>query len=243
MFKVIIYRNAFMASGNFISYIRISPAQQAGNEFVFETQMKAILEYLNGGKWHLISEYIEIEDSRNCERPKLSAAVRACQTTGATLIIAQMDRLAHNATFIRKLLDSGIDFVAVDFPQANRLTAHLLAAAAEHASRAKGEKIRAALAAIKAQGKKLGSPRNNLAPLHQQKGSIAGNHARIRQADVFAMRLKPVIEQYQTEGLNLTQIARALNNANILTARGKTGTWTPQAVKNVLGRTIEMNAD
>ncbi|MBC8080901.1 MAG: recombinase family protein [Gorillibacterium sp.] len=225
-----------MASGKFVSYIRVSTVRQGASGLGLEAQQKAINDYLNGGNWELLAEFQEIESGKNNDRPKLAAALQQCTMTGATLIIAKLDRLARNVAFISRLMDSGVDFVAVDFPQANRLTVHILAAVAEHEGKVISERVRVALAAAKARGTKLGSPQSNLTPADREQGSKAGNVAKTKQADAFAMRVTPIIEQYKAEGQNLTQIAKSLNSANILTARGKAGTWTPQAVKNVLNR-------
>ena len=225
-----------MASGKFVSYIRVSTARQGASGLGLEAQRKAINDYLNGGSWVLLKEYREIESGKNNDRPNLSAALNHCAVTGATMIIAKLDRLARNVAFISKLMDSGVDFVAVDFPQANRLTVHILAAVAEHEGKMISERVRVALAAAKARGTKLGSPQNNLTPADQAQGSKAGNIAKAKQADAFAFRVIPIIEQHRAEGQNLTQIAKSLNSANIMTARGITGAWTPQAVKNAMKR-------
>lgn len=225
-----------MATGKFVSYIRVSTARQGASGLGLDAQKKAISDYLNGGNWKLIAEFIEIESGKNNERPKLAAALKQCTMTGATLIIAKLDRLARNVAFISKLMESRVDFVAVDFPQANHLTVHILAAVAEHEGKMISERVRVALAAAKARGAKLGSPKNNLTVDNQIQGSRAGNLAKSKLADSFAMTVSPIIQEFKEQGQNLTQIADSMNKASILTARGKTGTWTPQAVKNVLNR-------
>lgn len=229
-----------MANGKYISYIRVSTARQGASGLGLEAQQKAISDYLNGGNWELIAEFVEIESGKKNNRPELAAALHQCTMTGATLIIAKLDRLARNVAFISKLMDSGVDFVAVDFPQANRLTVHILAAVAEHEGKMISERVRLALAAAKARGTKLGSPQNNLKPISQKQGSKTGNQVKSKQADAFAIRVLPIINSYMSDGQNLSQVARSLNKANVLTARGKAGTWTPQAVKNVLNRNVEV---
>lgn len=225
-----------MASGKYISYIRVSTARQGASGLGLEAQQKAINDYLNGGNWALISEFVEVESGKKNDRPKLAAALQQCRMTGATLIIAKLDRLARNVAFISKLMDSGVDFVAVDFPQANRLTVHILAAVAEHEGKMISERVKVALAAAKARGTKLGSPRSNLTPEDISQGSKVGNIVKAKQADAFAITVAPIIEQYMAEGQNLSQIAKSLNRTNVLTARGNDGAWTPQAVKNAINR-------
>ncbi|NVN97290.1 recombinase family protein [Candidatus Nomurabacteria bacterium] len=225
-----------MANGKYISYIRVSTLRQGASGLGLEAQQKAIKDYLNGGSWELLEEFVEIESGKKNDRPKLAVALQLCSMTGATLIIAKLDRLARNVAFISRLMDSGVDFVAVDFPQANRLTVHILAAVAEHEGKMISERVRLALTAAKARGTKLGSPKSNLTAESKALGSKKGNIAKAEQADMFALKVKPRIEQYVSEGQNLSQIANSLNDTNILTARGKTGAWTPQAVKNAIIR-------
>jgi DNA invertase Pin-like site-specific DNA recombinase len=92
-------------------------------------------------------------------RPQLLAAIGESKRAGATLLIAKLDRLARNVHFISGLMESGVDFVAADMPQANRLTVHIMAAFAEHEAHAISERTNAALGELKARGTKLGNPR------------------------------------------------------------------------------------
>lgn len=224
-----------MANGKFVSYCRVSTQMQGSSGLGLEAQQKAIADYLNGGNWQLLGEFVEIESGKKNDRPKLGEALTRCRHTGATLIIAKLDRLARNVAFISSLMESKVDFVAVDFPQANRLTVHILAAVAEHEGKMISDRTKNSLAAAKARGRNLGNPQN-MTPEGQAKGAKVGNEIKRRQADAFASEWAPVIKKHQEEGRNLSQIAAKLNKDGILTARGKTGTWTAQAVKNVLMR-------
>ena len=91
--------------------------------------------------------------------PQLTAALAMCRTSRATLVIAKLDRLARDVHFISGLMKAGVDFVAVDMPQANKLTVHILAAVAEHEREAISQRTKAALHAAKARGTQLGNPR------------------------------------------------------------------------------------
>jgi DNA invertase Pin-like site-specific DNA recombinase len=93
-----------------------------------EAQREAVRRYLNGGNWTLVQEVVEIESGKRNDHPAIAEALRFRRLHRATLIIAKLDRLAHNVPFISSLMESGAEFVAVDFPQANRLTVHILAA-------------------------------------------------------------------------------------------------------------------
>ena len=145
--------------GKFISYLRVSTDKQGERGYGLAAQRKAIGEYLNGWSWELLGEYVEVESGKRGDRPKLAEALAACKRHRARLIIAKLDRLSRNVAFIATLMDGKVDFVCCDFPQANRLTLHVLAAVAEHEREMISERTRAGLAAAKERGVKLGGPR------------------------------------------------------------------------------------
>ena len=116
-------------SGRFVAYYRVSTGKQG---LGLDAQKKAVLDWLNGGRWQLAGEFTEKESGKRNDRPELAKALALCRLRKATLIIAKLDRLSRNVAFVSSLMDSGADFVCVDFPQANRLTIHILAAVAEH---------------------------------------------------------------------------------------------------------------
>src|SRR5437016_11437517 len=138
----------------YIAYFRVSTARQGRSGLGLEAQRQAVRTHLNGVK--PLSEFTEVESGRRSDRPKLTEALAACRVHKATLVIAKLDRLARNVAFVSNLMDAGVEFEAVDFPQANRLTIHILAAVAEHEARMISERTRAALAAAKVRGKSLG---------------------------------------------------------------------------------------
>jgi DNA invertase Pin-like site-specific DNA recombinase len=121
-----------MAIGRFVAYYRVSTDQQGRSGLGLEAQREAVQRYLDGGSWSLADEVTEVESGRRTDRPELDRALGLCRLYGATLVVAKLDRLARNVAFISKLMESGVDFVAVDLPQANRFTIHILAAVAEH---------------------------------------------------------------------------------------------------------------
>ena len=147
-----------MARGKFIGYLRVSTEKQGQSGLGLDAQRKAIEDYLNGGKWELLAEYVEIESGKRSDRPELAKALAHSKATGATLVIAKLDRLSRNVAFISNLMESGVEFVAADMPMANRLTVHVLAAVAEHEREMISQRTSAALAAAKARGAKLGNP-------------------------------------------------------------------------------------
>uniref|UniRef100_UPI0013DE94B3 recombinase family protein n=1 Tax=Altericroceibacterium xinjiangense TaxID=762261 RepID=UPI0013DE94B3 len=118
-----------MADGKFIAYYRVSTDRQGRSGLGLEAQREAVTCYLNGGNWQLLDEFVEIESGkRDDNRPELAAALAACRKHKATLVIAKLDRLARNVAFIANLMDSKVEFLAVDLPTANRLTLHIMAA-------------------------------------------------------------------------------------------------------------------
>jgi DNA invertase Pin-like site-specific DNA recombinase len=152
-------------SGKFVAYYRVSTARQGRSGLGLAAQQAAVHEHLNGGKWRIVAEFTEVESGKRADnRPKLAEALAACRVHGATLIIAKLDRLARNVAFVSNLMEAGVDFEAVDFPAANRLTVHILAAVAEHEARMISERTKAALAAAKRRGVKLGGIRNGHVP-------------------------------------------------------------------------------
>ena len=105
-----------MAQGKFVAYYRVSTAKQGRSGLGLEAQQEAVRSYLNGGSWQLVAEVVEVESGKRNDRPKLAEALRLCRLHGATLIIAKLDRLARNVAFISNLMESGVEFTAVDFP-------------------------------------------------------------------------------------------------------------------------------
>lgn len=128
--------------GKFISYLRVSIARQGRSGLGLEAQREAIANYLNGGRWKLLEEFVEIESGKDSDRLKLREALTACQRKKATLVIAKLDRLSRNVAFIANLMESGVDFIAVDFPQANKLTIHILSAIAQYKREMIGKRTR-----------------------------------------------------------------------------------------------------
>ena len=141
-----------------VAYYRVSTDRQGRSGLGLEAQQKAVMDFLNGGAWELVGEFVEVESGKKSDRPELTRAIDACRKHKARLVIAKLDRLSRNLAFVATLMDSGVEFVAVDNPHANKLTIHILAAVAEHEREAISERTKAALAAAKARGKRLGTP-------------------------------------------------------------------------------------
>jgi DNA invertase Pin-like site-specific DNA recombinase len=214
--------------GKFVAYFRVSTDRQGKSGLGLEAQREAVMGYLNGGSWSLLAEFMEVESGKDSDRPQLAAALAACKKHRAKLVIAKLDRLSRNLAFIATLMDSGVEFVAVDNPHANKLTVHILAAVAQHEREMIAQRTRDALQAAKARGRRLGNP--NLADARQQAGK-----ATKEAANQFAANVLHVFHQIQASGVqSLRGVARALSARGIKTARG--GVWTPVQVADILRR-------
>ncbi|MBI5319798.1 recombinase family protein [Bradyrhizobium sp.] len=214
--------------GNWVSYLRVSTDRQGQSGLGLDAQRAAVLAFLNGGKWALEAEFVEIESGRRSDRPQLAAALAACKKHRAKLVVAKLDRLSRNVAFISRLMESGVEFVAADMPHANRLTVHILAAVAEHERETISTRTKAALAAAKARGRVLGGPKIAIA---RALGAAANKNA----ADRFAANILPLIRQIQESGAkSLRAVAAVLAARGIATARG--GEWSAGQVANILRR-------
>ena len=226
---------AVVATGTFISYLRVSTDAQGQSGLGLEAQRQAVADYLNGGSWTLIDEFVEVESGKRNDRPVLADAIAAARKAKATLVLAKMDRLGRRASYVLNLLDnSGIDFRFVEMPHASKLEIGIRAVVAEEEGRAISARTKAALAAAKARGVKLGNPDFAAA---RAKGIAMKKAA----ADERAESLLPVIRELQAAGAKtLRDLAAALNARDIPTPRG--GKWYASSVRNVLVRAGDRTA-
>jgi DNA invertase Pin-like site-specific DNA recombinase len=223
-----------MAQGNFVAYYRVSTARQGRSGLGLDAQRKAVTDFLNGGSWELLSEFVEVESGKNDDRPQLEQALATCDLSGATLVVAKLDRLSRNLAFLAKLQDSGARFVAADMPEANELTIHIMAAVAQAERKAISTRTKEALAAAKARGVKLGGNRGNLDDLRKGPARSA-EVRRVQAGDRAAKVLRQIDAIRGTEGAkSLRQIAKALNGRGITAPRG--GRWHAAQIKAVLAR-------
>lgn len=220
-----------MASGHFVSYLRVSTARQGASGLGLEAQRAAVSAFLNGGEWDLIREVLEIESGKRNDRPALAQALRVCRQQKATLIIAKLDRLARNVAFIANLMESGVEFVAVDMPQANKFTVHIMAAVAEQEAEAISKRTKAALQAAKERGTKLGGRRVSASRFVEIQAQARQAHS--AEAARGAATVLPVMEEIRRKGARtLRAIAAELNSREIDAPRG--GGWSAGQVRRVL---------
>ncbi len=225
-----------MAQGSFVAYYRVSTARQGRSGLGLEAQRRAVTDFLNGGSWELLAEFVEVESGKADDRPQLEQALATCELSGATLVVAKLDRLSRNLAFLAKLQDSGAHFVAADMPEANELTIHIMAAVAQAERKAISTRTKEALAAAKARGVRLGGNRGNLDDL--RKGPARSAELRSRQAAERALKVRRQIEAICAGGAtnSLRQIAAALNDRGITAPRG--GPWHAAQVRAVLQRPV-----
>lgn len=219
-------------SMKFIAYYRVSTKRQGQSGLGLEAQEKAVNTHLSHCGGELAGSFTEIESGKKSDRPQLEAALKKCRLTGSMLIIARLDRLSRNKSFLFNLMESKVKFVCADMPEANDLTISFLAVMAEYESELISKRTKAALAAAKARGVKLG----NIATLTNRDTTTAREThvsiAKERNKDV-----KEVIELIKNDckgTASLRYIAGQLNQGGYTTSRGKE--WKPTSVNRVINQ-------
>lgn len=207
----------------FVGYIRVSTDRQLSSGLGLEAQRASIEDYASRQGREVVQVYVEVESGRLKDRPQLNAALAHCRRTKATLVIAKLDRLARNVAFVSALMETGTEFVAVDAPFANKLMIHVLAAVAEFEREQISERTKAALAAARARGVKLGTH-----------GKVLGALKRA-QADHYAEQVRPAFIEAQEAGCRtLRGYAAHLTQNGVPTASG--GLWHPSNVASLIAR-------
>ena len=227
-----------MSRVRFISYLRVSTDRQGRSGLGLQAQRKAVADYLNGGSWQLAEEVIEVESGGKNDRPQLQAAIQKCRAYGAKLVVAKIDRLTRDAGFLLSLRDAGIDFVAADMPDANRLTVGIMALVAEQEREAISQRTKAALAAAKVRGTQLGAYRDGkfVGRVGTKHDAQRATEGRRRQADAFARGIQTALQDADPDGsASLSAIARRFNKRGVPTASGR-GSWTAAAVSRLKAR-------
>jgi DNA invertase Pin-like site-specific DNA recombinase len=216
----------------FVAYYRVSTAKQGASGLGLEAQRAAVEGFVAGLTGKVEADFVEIESGKRDDRPKLAEAFGRARALKATLLIAKLDRLSRDAAFLLGLQKAEVDFVAVDMPDANRLTVGIMALIAQHEREMISARTIAALAAAKARGVKLGNP-NGGAHLKDQwiKGQPAAVAAIAEQTKARRADLAPILTELEAEGITSANAkAATLNARGIPTARG--GKWTARSVIN-----------
>lgn len=218
---------------SFVAYYRVSTDKQGRSGLGLEAQKEAVARHVRSVSGLIFAEFQEVESGRRADRPQLLAAISTCRVRRGVLVIAKLDRLTRNVAFMANLMESGVEFVACDNPHATRFTIQILAAVAEHEREMISARTKAALAAAKARGVRLGNP--NLRGGNPAASRLACA-AHTRQADDYAADVRPFIKEARQAGANtLGQLAKALNARGVRTPGGGHH-WTHVQVRRALQR-------
>lgn len=217
-----------MAHDQFVTYYRVSTQRQGASGLGLEAQRQAVAQHLSGRVKTVLDEFVEVETGKGAnaleKRPELRKALELCRKSGATLLIAKLDRLARNVHFVTGLIETGVDFIAADMPNANKVMIQMHAVMSEWERDQISERTKAALAAAKARGVVLGAtgPSN----LRQ--------HTEQRQATAraFQARLKPLLDGFIAQGMSRRAMVGQLNALRITAPRG--GTWSLGQVQRLI---------
>lgn len=198
----------------FIAYYRVSTKKQGNTGLGLKAQREQVNRFIESD--HLLMEFTEIETGTNKKhRPILDEALKQCIKHNATLIIAKLDRLARNVSFISSLMDSKVKFKAVDMPEANELTIHIMSAIAQNEAKVISKRIKDALAQS---DKQLGTPAN-LTKEGREKGLKVIREKSINNKN--NMQSIAYLKAIDKTKLSLRDIAKQLNENGFLTSRGK----------------------
>lgn len=209
-----------------IPYYRVSTQRQGNSGLGLEAQKQAVQHYAACQSLDLSGDFVEVESGKKNNRPVLQAAIVECRKQKAVLLIAKLDRLARNVSFIAHLMDANIDFIAVDNPTASRIVLHIMAAIAEHERDQISQRTKAALEMAKRRGVALGTHGRNIQ-------SKANRDA----ANVFALKIKPKIDKLKQNGfVTVRKLTKELNRRRIKPFSGGTAKWHTRSVYSVLKR-------
>ncbi len=227
------------SSGAFVAYYRVSTGRQGRSGLGIEAQQAAVATYLNGGDWKIVAEFTEVESGKRSDRPELDKALAAARLHRAPLVVSKVDRLTRSVAFLSRLLEAGVDVRFAGLPQIEGATGRFLlqqmVAVAELEAGMISARTKAALAAAKRRGKRLGGDRG-VKPSRQTqaKGAAATRSKALSRASDLA----PLIAELRQQGAtSLRMIADGLNERGIPTARGD-GKWSAVQVQRVLSRSF-----
>lgn len=213
----------------FVTYRRVSTSEQGRSGLGLEAQQRDLDLYLSTVPGAVVlADFVEVVSGGKNEgdRPELARALALCRREKATLLVAKLDRLSRNVAFVATLLeDKAVNFKVAQLPRASRFELHLWAALAEQEREFVSQRTKAALAAAKARGVKLGGARPHL-PEH--------NRRRTERAQRHAESVATLVLGLRDRGATLRETAEALNGAGLTAPRG--GNWAPVQVKRVLER-------
>ena len=201
---------------NYVSYLRVSTEKQGKSGLGLEAQKAAVLKFV--GTNNIIAEFQENESGKNDNRIELLKAIDYAKNNNATLLIAKLDRLSRNASFILSLQNSKVDFICADMPDANSFTIGIFALLAQQEREMISARTKAALQAKKEQGYKLGSPDNLTNSARERSIEVRISKAVNNENNIKAAAL---IKSLAAQNNSLRQIAETLNNAGFKTSKNQ----------------------
>lgn len=217
----------------YIAYYRVSTKKQGNSGLGLAAQREAVKKFTSGCEDCIIESYTDISSGKNDNRPELLKAIEHANKADAKLLIAKLDRLSRNASFIFTLKDTKVDFVCCDMPDANTLSIGIFATLAQHERELISKRTKEALAAKKRAGHKLGSPQN-LTDEARMKGVKAIKEK--AKTNKNNMRAMGYINFLRIAGKSYREIASTLNQEGFRTARGKE--FQANSVKRLYERAI-----
>lgn len=209
-----------------IGYARVSTSKQ---NYGLEAQKQAIEVYAHENGLELISIFVERESGKNDTRVELAKAIAESKLNKASLVVAKLDRLSRNVSFIFTLRDSGVDFVALDLRDFNTMTLGIFASVAQHERELISSRIKDSLKIAKQQGKKIGRKKNCIVSELAMKNSLKTRKAISMEKNLDTSKQ---VEIYLHDKITLSEIARRLNKVGHRTVRGKP--HTARSVKNLI---------
>lgn len=221
---------------NIVSYRRVSTKRQGDSKLGLLAQQDAINTYAQKNQATVLKDFVEIETgTRRKDRPIVKEAIQYAKANNATLVISKLDRLTRSVSFLSQLMDANIDFVALDFPKADRTVLQLMMVIAEFEADRIKERVNSALSQLKKQGVKLG-PKNKKLTAKDSEPYRMEMIARKKQAAYeFADKTFPILKYYKDKGLNYKEIAMEMNTKGYTTPSG-TGSWHPTTVARAFSR-------
>ncbi len=222
-----------------VAYYRVSTASQGRSGLGLEAQREAVESLCASRGWELIAPpFTEVESGKRDDRPELVKALHRAKVTGATLVVAKLDRLSRSAAFLTTLQEAKVPFIAADMPDMNDAVVGIMAIIARTERQATSDRTKAALQAAKARGQRLGNPNGAAALRRAQRGNSDALEVVRSNASVRAEELRIVIEDMQSRGIvSLGSLAAALNEGRFVTPRG--GKWHASSVRNLVARLKE----
>lgn len=215
----------------YVAYYRVSTQRQGQSGLGLEAQQLQVKNFV--GNNTILKHFIEIESGKNNNRPELKRAIELAKKEQAKLVIAKLDRLSRNASFIFMLRDTNVNFVCADMPEANSLTIGIMAVLAQDERERISQRTKAALEAKKAKGINLGTP-ENLTVDARQKGLLARiQNAKKNKQNIQATEL---IISYKKDGYSYADMATKLNNNGFKTRYGKE--FKSMTVKRLYDRSL-----